>query len=179
MFEYLHTYIHSGRRLKYRLVGRDSNFIFPEHLIEKVFSKHTSRSIHENNFFFFFLARLLLNLNNFQCEILPLSRSFISYDSSFPFVMSILRSVWMPSLEKRLCRSSAQFFIGLFIFFVLSCVSCFCILEINPLWVPFVCKYFLPFWGLSFHLIYGFLCCAKALKLIRSHLLILFLFSFL
>ena len=27
-----------------------------------------------------------------------------------------------------------------------------------------VCKYFLPFWGLSFCLVYGFFCCAKALK---------------
>ena len=41
----------------------------------------------------------------------------------------------------------------------------------------FVCKYFLPFWRLSFHLAYGFLCCAEALSLIRSHLLI-FVFIF-
>ena len=33
------------------------------------------------------------------------------------------------------------------------------------------CKYFLPFWGLSFRLAYGFLCCAKA-SFIRSHLFI-------
>ena len=36
----------------------------------------------------------------------------------------------------------------------------------------FVCKYFLPFWGLTFHFGYGFLYCAKAFTLIRSHLLI-------
>ena len=29
----------------------------------------------------------------------------------------------------------------------------------------FICYYFLPFWGLSFHLAYSFLCCAKAFKL--------------
>ena len=175
----IYTHIQTGRRQKYRLVGRDSDFIFLEHVIEKVFSEHTSRSIHKN-IYTFFLARLLLNLNNFQCVILSMSRSLISYDSSFPFVMSILRSLWMPSLEKRLCRSFAQFFIVFFpYFFILSCVSCFCILEINPLWVASVCKYFLPFWGLSFHLIYGFLCCAKALKLTRSHLFTLFLFSLL
>ena len=28
----------------------------------------------------------------------------------------------------------------------------------------FICKYFLPFWGLSFRLVYGFLCCAKPFK---------------
>ena len=27
-----------------------------------------------------------------------------------------------------------------------------------------ICKYFLPFCGLSFHFVYGFLCCAKAFK---------------
>ena len=28
----------------------------------------------------------------------------------------------------------------------------------------FVCKYFLPVWGLSFHLVYGFICYMKAFK---------------
>ena len=28
----------------------------------------------------------------------------------------------------------------------------------------FICKYVLPFWVLSFHLVYGFLCCAKTFK---------------
>ena len=27
-----------------------------------------------------------------------------------------------------------------------------------------ICYYFLPFWGLSFHITYSFLCCAKAFK---------------
>jgi len=29
----------------------------------------------------------------------------------------------------------------------------------------FICKYLLSFWGLTFHLVYGFLCYAKSLKL--------------
>ena len=32
----------------------------------------------------------------------------------------------------------------------------------------FVCKYFLTFWGLSFHLIYGFLCVKKLLSPIKK-----------
>ena len=34
----------------------------------------------------------------------------------------------------------------------------------------FTCSYFLPFWGLSFSLAFCFLCCAKLLSLINSHL---------
>ena len=36
----------------------------------------------------------------------------------------------------------------------------------------FFCSYFLPFWGLSFHLVYSFFTVQKLLSLIRSHLFI-------
>ena len=67
-------------------------------------------------------------------------------------------------------KMSTQVFCPFFIwvvwvFLILSYISCLYILGTDkPLISHIICKYFLPFWGLSFCFVCSFLCFAKAFK---------------
>ena len=76
----------------------------------------------------------------------------------------------MSYLEKCLLRSFSHLWIGLFVFLVLSCVSCLYILEINPLSVVSIAIIVSHSEGCLFTLLIVFFAVQKILSLIRSHL---------
>ena len=75
-----------------------------------------------------------------------------------------LLTICLTFLDKCLDRSSAHIFDWAFSFFDIELHELFGYFGDQSLVSCLICKYLLPFQGLSFRLVYGFLCCAKAFK---------------
>ena len=111
-----------------------------------------------------------------QCEWLAYWTLSLSIISDAEHLFMSPSAICRPSSEKYHLQSLAHFVLGLYLFLILSCMSCLYVLEMNSLWVSSfenISSYSegCPYLSLRVSFWYS-----KAFRLIRSHFLICGLF---
>ena len=85
----------------------------------------------------FIICRFFDDGHSDWCQVIPHCSFYLHFSNNEQFwaIFHVLLAIHMSSFEKCLFRSSARFFIVfcLFVFLILSCMSCLYILEVNPL----------------------------------------------
>ena len=149
------------------LVFKESPYHLPYRLHQLTFPPTVQeRSLFSTPFPAFIVCRLFDDGHSNQCEVIPHCGFDLHFFHNERYWASFHAFVviCMSSLKKYLFKSFSHFLIGLLVFLVLSCMYAACIFWKLILLSCFICYYFLPFLGLSFHLAYSCLYCANAFK---------------